>query len=204
MRLHQVQLVGTKIEPNLVQLSRNFVYCCFCPPGKHSVFIYDPEKDRCYKKIIAVEPRDSFVNRQILLNSIVETEVKENKISEKKLREYNQSMQKFMPVKGTNEKLERVDVNLIECFMNDSQPLNMHIEDIVQPDQVRPMLDAVWENFRQICDCYKGILGRTEAYPILFKTDISAVFEELGLSKTSIDAISEDKFCRAIFIKLLV
>lgn len=72
-------MVGTKIEPNLAQLSRNFLFCCFCPPGRHSVFIYDPERDVAYKKIIAVEPQDNFVNRQLLLSSVTANEVEEGK-----------------------------------------------------------------------------------------------------------------------------
>lgn len=80
----------------------------------------------------------------------------------------------------------------------------MHIEDIIKPTQVRFILDCIWENFAKICDCYKLILGRCENYPVFFKKDITAVFEQLDLSTASIKAINEDKFCRAIFIKLLV
>ena len=76
VKLHSAQVIGSEIVNNLAYLQNTYCYSCFCKPGKHSIFVYDPVSELMYKKIIALEPSSSFVNRQILMDTAEEMYLK--------------------------------------------------------------------------------------------------------------------------------
>lgn len=82
--LHSAHVVGRVPLNSKLQKSPDrttFVYSCLCPPGKHSVFVFLPETQTFYKKVIVVEPQQkALINRK----SIIDAEQTESKLQDKK------------------------------------------------------------------------------------------------------------------------
>ena len=46
-----------------------YIYAQFVAPGKHSIYIYDPDSDEFYKKVVAVDvPLQKFAHKTLPSN----------------------------------------------------------------------------------------------------------------------------------------
>ena len=68
---HNAHIVGTlppedQATKDSIKLVENlYVYAAYVRPGKHSVFIYNPEDDGLYRKTIAVDVKqDGYIPRK--------------------------------------------------------------------------------------------------------------------------------------------
>jgi len=51
---HSAHVVGALPE-TFKSTNRMFIYAAYVMPGKHSIFVYDPQADSFYKKVVAVD-----------------------------------------------------------------------------------------------------------------------------------------------------
>lgn len=95
-----------------------FIYSCLCPPGKHSLFIFDPSTNKIYKKVIVVDPQTRpLMNRK----SIIEAELTDSKMIDKKQKPM-MSLQYFNDVvnRSCNKVLVQQPRDIIESFLLDT------------------------------------------------------------------------------------
>lgn len=63
-------MIGSPFVNNIDTFQNSYLLSAFCKPGKHSVYVYIPTEDKFYKKTIAVEASESFINRGHILDNM--------------------------------------------------------------------------------------------------------------------------------------
>lgn len=91
------------------------MYSTLVQPGKHSIYVYVPETDSFYKKIIAVDVSEEFVPRLLPADTVLD---------QQHITKVGYEIQ--------SQNFEQVDQTLLEAFVIDIGKGNLKIESILE------------------------------------------------------------------------
>jgi len=134
----------------------------FVPPGKHSIFVYDPITENFYMKVIVVD---------------VKTGIEDT---------YYKNSCEMRPVEYT-ETEPRVDTTMsdriFEAYLNDSNTGNLDIHHITEDkDQLATVLKSIEQDYDKLLQVFQMLqIMCPETYPLISKQKLAEVYPKLQI-----------------------
>lgn len=141
-------------------MRNNYAYSMFVPPGKHSIFVYDPISENFYLKVIVVD---------------VKTGIEDT---------YFKNSCEMRPVQHT-ETEPRVDTTVSDriflAYLNDSNTGNLDIYHITQDkDQLITVLQSIQKDYGKLLQIFQMLqIMCPETYPLISKQKLAEVYPQL-------------------------
>jgi hypothetical protein len=108
------------------------MYAQFVAPGKHSIYIYDPDSDEFYKKIVAIDvPQQKFAYKSLPPNFDLTDDH----------RHYH---------------LDTTKKRYLEAYLVDTSMCKFNIKDILDKDAC-PIMETVYKNFETIVSIFQEL-----------------------------------------------
>mmetsp|Transcript_21437 Transcript_21437/g.33119 ORF Transcript_21437/g.33119 Transcript_21437/m.33119 type:complete len:244 (+) Transcript_21437:3704-4435(+) len=159
--------------------SFTYVYSGFVPPGKHSIFIYNPRTNQFFKKIIAVDSPDTFRSRVVNFKQYP---------SDLSLDSF--AILKKQPNLVSNFELTRRELT---AFLNDTKHSIFDLSACSSKQDVTQLtaaLSALRENYMAIHLVYSAVQRRcSQAFPLITKSALLSFCIEKHLGEP--DTVAE-------------